>query len=273
MNILVVGFGHFAGVVASCLAQRGHGIWQTDEEPPLIREGQKRAEDEPGYVPVAYSLFENGPDVVWVAYDCPLDANGLPVIDEILARIMRWHEHFPVGVPFVVSCQWPVGTMATLERLCEGRTFIYVMENVRVGHAIQDFQNPDTIVIGTRRPIPEDLQNMLAGFTGDIFGISPESAEMVKHTTNAFMALQIAFINEIAQLSERVGANPLDVAEGLMSDWRVNGNAPLHPGGPFGGGSLSRDVKVLERLTLEHDVYAPLLQFIHTSNDARTVKA
>ncbi len=94
--------------------------------------------------------------------------------------------------------------------------------------------------------------------------MSIESAEMAKHTTNAFMALQIAFANEIAAICQTVQASPDDVLAGLMTDARVSPLAPLKPGKPFGGGSLQRDLLVLEGLT-----DAPIIHAIRQSNDSR----
>lgn len=266
MNITVVGFGHFAGVVASCLAEQGHGVWQRDEPPDLIREGQRRPESEPGYVP--YVPMQAPPDLVWVAYDCPLDADGAPVVDEILNRIERLHVEIPPRVPFLVSCQWPVGTLAALERRCQNRDFYYVLENVRVGKAITDFRHQTAIIVGSRQPLRfSERELVLKPFADTIVKLSPESAEMAKHATNAFMALQVAFANEIAKVCAHVGADSDGVMGAVKMDGRVSPRAPLMPGAPFGGGSLQRDLLILERLIVQHRIDAPILLNIRASNE------
>lgn len=269
MNILVVGMGHFAGVVASCLYQRGFAIKRTDKSPFLYREGQRLAEDEPGYSapPIGGWSADGRCDLVWIAYDCPLDSQGYPLTDEIVSRIREFHREWPIQVPCIVSCQWPVGTLARIESLCPDRRFVYVMENVRVGQAITDFLNQSTTIVGTRGPLPGVVRELLSGLSPMLIEMSPESAEMTKHTTNAFMALQIAFINEIAEICEQVDANPHEVAMGLMSDRRVSAHAPLQPGRPFGGGSLQRDLMVVEQLVGDVTDRAPILTAIRMSND------
>ncbi len=266
MNITVVGMGHFAGVVASCLAEKGHAVRQVDTEPFLLREGQKRAENEPGWMaweqaPISTSTL---PDLVWIAYDVPLDASGAPVVTGVLARLDYWHVWAPHWAPFLISCQWPVGTMRQVQARCKGRKLFYVMENVRVGKAIQDFRRQTFLAIGTDELVPPAIVDLLRPFTDCLLVMKPESAELAKHTVNAFMALQIAFINEIADLASQVGASATDISRVLLSDARVSPQAPLHAGRPFGGGSLKRDLKVLEQLTT-----APIIRAILPSNESR----
>lgn len=266
MNITVIGYGHFAKIVAMGLCEHGHTVCQDDESPYLLREGHDRPE--PGYVVYPMRGLGIWPHVVWIAYDAPLDAQGAPVVEEILARIQRLHARYPSSVPFLVSCQWPVGTFRTVEALCPGRPLAYVLENVRVGHAVEDFRHPAAIIVGTRTLKFSDL-SWLAVFTNSLQIITPESAEMAKHTLNAFLALQIAFINEIDTLCALVGADAREVSRALVSDTRVSPGAPLLPGPPFGGGSLKRDVRVLEALCQAHGIsyYTPILAAILPSNE------
>ncbi len=263
MNITVVGMGHFAGVVAFCLVEQSHLVHQRDVEPFLMRQGQKLAEDELGWRP--WKMFGTvSQHLVWIAYDVPLDAQGAPVVTEVLERLDHWHDLYGRDVPFLISCQWPVGTMRQVQARCKGRKLFYVMENVRVGKAIQDFRRQTFLAIGTDELVPPAIVDLLRPFTDCLLVMKPESAELAKHTVNAFMALQIAFINEIARVAQDVGASADDVSRVLLSDARVSPQAPLHHGRPFGGGSLKRDLKVLEQLT-----HAPILNAILASNESR----
>jgi len=262
VNITVIGWGHFAGVVAQSLDWRGHNIWQQDESPHLRRIGQKEIQDEPGYRP--YHPKDFPPDVVWIAYDCPLDETGFPITSEIEARIARVHERYGEGVPFFVSCQWPVGTMKRVAALCPGRELVYVLENVRVGKALQDFADNPLTAVGAARDLSHDAKWLLDELDPSVTLMSWESAELSKHALNAFMALQIAFVNELADVAEYVDADHLDISRALLADPRVSPFAPLHAGAPFGGGSLQRDLLVLEKLSA-----APILNAIRASNDSR----
>lgn len=280
MKIGVIGFGHFAGVVAACLADKRHIIAQFDYVPALRRADQRLAVDEPGWKGLYAAWCHNWKqcettitlkhqDLLWIAYDVPLDENGSPVVDEILSRIHRLHGELPTAIPFLVSCQWPVGTTRKIAAQCEGREFVYVMENVRVGKAIADFQANPLPAIGAA-DIPQGVvwDFIKSIQTKDAWCGSWESIELAKHTTNAFMALQIAFINEIGRIADAVGAEKADVSRALMSDARVSPHAPLKPGGPFGGGSLKRDLLVLEQVGEDHKLVTPIIDSILMSNEA-----
>lgn len=275
MKIGVIGFGHFAGIVALCLDQKGHTIIQSDEQPYLVRADQRQAAEELGYVDgllkaniqqfAAFTCLTTC-ELLWIAYDVPLDERGAPVIDEILMRIQRLDTALPKTIPFLVSCQWPVGTTRKIAALCDGREFVYVLENVRAGKAIADFQAQPFPLIGQIAPLSRPVCDLVGSLHQNPALMLWESAEMAKHTLNAFMALQIAFINEIARICEAVGANPDDVSRALLSDPRVSPQAYLKPGPPFGGGSLKRDLLVLQQLRYDHALTLPILDAILESN-------
>ncbi len=272
MNICVIGFGHFASVVAAVLAKRRHLVMQSDETPHLLRVNQLRVDQEPGYTDLAGTMRARGRlvetlpsvDLYWIAYDVPLDPQGAPEIREVARRILLLDRCASKTVPFVVSCQWPVGTLAKLEAECSGRTFIYVLENVRAGKAVADFDHQHALIVGARQPLLPAVEDVLHSVCDDLLMMSPESAELSKHALNAFLALQIAFVNEIAEIARTVDAEPGDITKALLSDPRVSPLAPLHAGAPFGGGSLQRDLFVLERLS-----DAPIIHAIRASNDSR----
>ncbi len=277
MKICVVGFGHFAQIIGACLRQKGHGILQTDYEPFLKRADQREARDEPGWEAMAFPAIppetedftRAGADLCWIAYDVPLDAAGAPVTTEILARIRRTDDEVPKSIPFLVSCQWPVGTTRTIAAQCPGREFVYVMENVRAGKAIEDFRSRPLPVVGVVGGHPYAISDIALAFITDLFGpplMLWESAEFAKHSLNAFLALQIAFVNELARIAPH-DVNMADVTRVLKSDPRVSPLAPLTAGPAFGGGSLKRDLLVLE--TLKPEAPTPIIDAILVSNDRR----
>jgi UDPglucose 6-dehydrogenase len=108
---------------------------------------------------------------------------------------------------------------------------------------------------------------MLAPLGAPLVWMRPESAEMVKHALNSFLALSVAYINEIATLSEMVGADAQEVAAGLKSDPRIGARAYLGPGGPFAGGTLARDVVTLSQLGITQHLPLALIPAIKESND------
>ncbi len=270
MRISVIGHGHFGGVVAQGLTQKGHHVRAFDFMPPLLREDQKRSDEERGwslnYHTSAVTVPAADADLFWIAYDVPLDATGAPVVDEILSRIRRLHGEVPITIPFLVSCQWPVGTMRVIAHDCPGREFVYVMENVRAGKAIADFDADPIPAIGAASLPKGVVWNFIRSLATvkEPWCSSWETIEFAKHSLNAFIALQIAFANELARLAPP-DVNMADVTRVLRSDARVSPSAPLLAGAPFGGGSLKRDLLVLSELS--PSTYTPILMSILPSNE------
>jgi UDPglucose 6-dehydrogenase len=270
MRISVIGYGHFAGVVSHGLTQRGYHVTAFDFVPPLLRPDQKRSDEEPGwsltYDISAVTVPAADADLFWIAYDVPLTDAGAPNVTEILARIRRLHPLVAPHVPFLVSCQWPVGTMRVLAHECPGREFVYVMENVRVGKAIEDFARdpiPSLGLIALPKGVVWQFIKSLATVK-EPWCSAWETIEFAKHAMNAFLALQIAFANELARLAP-MGVDMADVTRVLRSDPRVSPKAPLLAGAPFGGGSLKRDLLVLD--TLKPSAFTPIIASILTSNE------
>lgn len=204
-------------------------------------------------------------EIFWVCIDMPVSEDDKSHVDAFAAELDHALAPVPDSAIVLISTQIPVGTTAALERTYPQRRFATQPENIRIAHAVADLQSQNRIVVGTRHgsDIPL-LTNLFKNFTtGTIHVFSPESAEMVKHALNAFLAMEIVFANEIADICGEVGADPEHVSLGFRSDRRV-GDGPLKPGGPYRGGTLGRDVVVLNK----HGA-GPLLKGIKASNDAR----
>lgn len=270
MTVTVVGLGHFANTAATALALKGYSVDQFDLEPPLVREGQMEREPNWPAVHIARVSAATG-NVVWIAYDTPLDASGRGAVGLVTARIGDVCTTLEAGTTVLLSSQWPVGTTASIAAKFPDLVFLYVVENVRVGHALDDFLHQSRIVIGAPQTIEtwrvEQVEGLLCFVTKHVEWMSVESAEMSKHALNAFLALQIAFINEVDTLGKRYGAEGGDVARALLGDDRVSPQAYLKPGRPFGGGSLQRDLITLNELAADAKIQTPVLSAIIPSND------
>jgi UDPglucose 6-dehydrogenase len=141
-------------------------------------------------------------------------------------------------------------------------------ENLRLGSAVSDFLHPDRLIVGVRCAADRQLlSGLLSPIARSIEWMSVESAEMTKHAINAFLATSIAFANEIAAVCESVGADATEVERGLKSERRIGPGAYLSPGGAFSGGTLARDVTILSRTSLQHEVATPLLAAVLPSNN------
>src|SRR5262249_23180538 len=152
-------------------------------------------------------------------------------------RAQRCLSFLKDGATLLVSSQVPVGFTKELARQyscvpagkpSDSRTvhFAYSPENLRLGRAVECFNNPERIVVGTDSDAARtSIQSMFQPFTSNLIWMSPASAEMTKHAINAYLGLSITFINEIASLCETVGADAREVEQGLKTEKRIGPNA------------------------------------------------
>jgi UDPglucose 6-dehydrogenase len=207
-------------------------------------------------------------DVLWLGYDTPVNENDESDVDFVLGNLRRALPHLPPGALVLISAQLPVGTCRKLEAEFPQFHFAYSPENLRLGRAIDAFEKAERVVVGVRNETSKPvLEKLFAPFTSQVLFMRPESAEMVKHALNSFLALSITFINEVARLGEHVGADAREVSAGLKSEPRIGPRAYLVPGGPFAGGTLARDVVTLTRLAGATGEKISLIPAIKQSND------
>jgi UDPglucose 6-dehydrogenase len=143
---------------------------------------------------------------------------------------------------------------------------------LKEGAAIDDFTRPDRVVVGVRRPeVAELLHALYAPFLRTehpFLAMSPESSEMTKYVANAMLATKISFINEMAILSERMGADINDVRRGIGHDARI-GFSFLFPGAGYGGSCFPKDVRALAAMAKSHNVLPRLLEAVDAVNEAQ----
>jgi UDPglucose 6-dehydrogenase len=207
-------------------------------------------------------------EVLWVTYDTPVNDADESDSAYVLERLRHALEHLPAGVLVLISSQLPVGTCAELERRFPQFHFACSPENLRLGQALGAFEKAERAVVGIRSDTKRSLlENLFAPFTSRVIFMRTESAEMVKHALNSFLAVSITFINEVARLCEHVGADAAEVSLGLKSEPRIGPRAYLGAGGPFAGGTLARDVVTLRTLGQEFDEPLAVIPAIKESND------
>lgn len=160
----------------------------------------------------------------------------------------------------VVSCPVKPGTMAELEEKYPRLTFAYAPENVRLAHAEEDFLHQDRIICGVRKPDPR-LDALFAPFTKNLLYTSIETAEMVKHALNGFLAVSVAYANELGQMCKKTGADMNHVTHALRTDPRIGMKAYLEAGRPYGS-HLEREINNL--LSIGE---TPLISAAKRSND------
>jgi UDPglucose 6-dehydrogenase len=288
MKIAVAGLWHLGSVVAACLAQAGFDVIGIDDaaivaglaaghaplfEPGLdallaagIAAGRLRFSAEASGV-------LHGADLLWVTYDTPVDDDDRADIEFVVARAAAFLPMLRDGATVLLSSQLLVGTTRRLRDLFSreypGRQlcFAYCPENLRLGKAISAFVAAERIVVGCDSAAARaNLAPLFERLGNPVIWMGLESAEMVKHTINAFLAVSVAFINEIAVICEQVGADAGDVESGIRSEPRIGRRAYVTPGGAFGGGTLARDVGFLAELAASRGLAAPLIGQILPSN-------
>jgi UDPglucose 6-dehydrogenase len=283
MNITVLGLWHLGSVTAACCA-RHFNVAGLEFDDAVVRglQAGKAPLHEPGLNElIAAGLAGNslrftgdaaagcaGAEVLWVCYDTPVNEDDESDTRFVLERVRRALVHLPAGALVLISSQLPVGTTRGLEREFPQFHFAVSPENLRLGKAIDAFEKAERAVVGVRTEAKRTvLEELFRPFTPQVLFMRTESAEMVKHALNSFLAVSITFINEIARLCEHTGADAKEVAAGLKSEPRIGQKAYLGPGGPFAGGTLARDVVTLTKLAAQAGETISVIPAIKQSND------
>jgi UDPglucose 6-dehydrogenase len=283
MNVTVLGLWHLGCVTAACCARQFQVVGLDFDEANIARLDSGQAPlFEPGLNElIAAGLaakklsFTTDPkiacaraDVLWLCYDTPVNENDESDVEFVLANLRRALPHLPKGALVLISAQLPVGTCRELEAEFPQFHFACSPENLRLGRAIDAFEKAGRVIVGIRDDAEKALlEKLFTPFTPQILFMRTESAEMVKHALNSFLALSITFINEIARLGEHVGADAREVSAGLKSEPRIGPKAYLGPGGPFAGGTLARDVVTLTRLAAAKNEKISIIPAITQSNN------
>jgi UDPglucose 6-dehydrogenase len=243
MKITILGHGHLAYITAACMEQF-HKV--------NVDSGKVGNED-----------------LIWVCYDTPVNENGEPCSKSISPALSYILPYAKKGTQVLVSTQVPVGTCSCWQKLYPDLIFSCSPENLRRGHAINDFLNAERIIVGCGMDSSISVMtDLFSPLNRPIIFMSIESAEMVKHALNSFLALSISFINEIAKVCDAVGANSTDVSRGLQSDKRIGDLAYLKPGGPYTNDTLGREVFTLINIDNALGLGLNLIPAIKKSNDA-----
>jgi UDPglucose 6-dehydrogenase len=283
MKIVVLGLWHLGCVTAACAA-KFKSVMGLDFDPVVVAQLQKGKPPlfEPGLEELIADGLQNKQltfsgdpsfacpqaDLLWVCYDTPVDDNDVGNLEPVIGGIDRCVPHLRPGTLILVSSQIPAGTCRALEARFPDHRFAVSPENLRLGKSLSIFTNADRIILGVRRESDaRELEPLLANFTQNLIVVRTESAEMIKHAINSFLASSIVFMNEISRICEHVGADAKEVERGLKSEPRIGPGAYLSPGGPFAGGTLARDVVALTKIGQEKGEPLVLVPAIKLSND------
>jgi UDPglucose 6-dehydrogenase len=277
----VIGVGWVGLVTAACFAELGHVVWARDIVPEKIQ-SLSRGEvpiHEPGLPELVGKNAErlhfttDMADVLeharllFVCVDTPPTYSGdadLSRVDTVLAELGGSDEH-----ALVMKSTVPVGTGRSIQRRRPGTGYVSNPEFLKEGSAVGDFMKPDRVVVGadeTSRHYADRVAELYAPLDAPVVTTDVASAEMIKLASNAFLATKISFINEIANVSEELGADVTEVARGMGLDDRI-GPKFLQAGIGYGGSCFPKDVQALKQLAGNTGYHFQLLTSVIEVNE------
>ena len=299
MKLTIIGGGYVGLVSAACFSHIGHEVLVVEKVPEkveLLRKGIS-----PIYEPGLEELLKEGlskgsldftsdiregikfSEVIFICVGTPSLPDGsadMSYVEEVARLIAKYMD----GYKLVVNKSTvPVGTHKRVERtirlyLKDKEIDFDVASNpefLREGHAVKDFLEPDRIVIGVSSERAEGiLREIYKPITDKGYPLlvtTPPTAEIIKYASNTFLATKISFINMIADLCEKVGANVEEVAEGMGYDKRI-GREFLRAGIGWGGSCLPKDIKAFIKTLEEYGVNAGILRGALSVNEERVSK-
>ena len=295
MRIAMIGTGYVGLVSGACIADFGHQVTCIDKDLTKIAALERGAIPiyEPGLHDLVRSNVEQGrlsfataltepvrtADAVFIAVGTPSRrGDGHADLTYVYEAAREIAAALTGSTVVITKSTVPVGTGDEVERIIhELRPDINVAvvsnpEFLREGAAIHDFKHPDRIVVGTQdehaKKVMADIYRPLNLNQTPILYTARRTAELIKYAANAFLATKITFINEIADLCEKAGADVQEVARGIGLDNRI-GSKFLHAGPGFGGSCFPKDVRALIKTAQDHEVPLRILEAVAAVNETR----
>jgi UDPglucose 6-dehydrogenase len=299
MRIAMIGTGYVGLVSGVCFSDFGHDVICVDKiaakvetlraggvpiyEPGL--EDMQRRNVEAGRLSFTTDLSEavKGARAVFIGVGTPTRrGDGHADLTYVYAAAKELADVIDAGTVVVTKSTVPVGTNREVKRIIAGRLAeigrdiaFEVASNpefLREGAAIEDFMRPDRVVLGVETPEAEavmrEIYRPLSLREAPLMFTTLESAEIIKYAANAFLATKITFINEIADLCEKVGGDVKAVAKGIGMDGRI-GSKFLHAGPGYGGSCFPKDTSALARMGQDHASPMRIVETVIEVNDAR----
>ena len=298
MNITVIGSGYVGLVSGTCFAEMGNRVTCVDIDPDKIEKLNQGVIPifEPGLEQMVLKNVKNknlffttelsealqNSEIAFIAVGTPMGADGSADLQYVLAVAKSIGQTMQKRLIVVDKSTVPIGTAdkvkATIQKELDIRKsdlkfdVVSNPEFLKEGAAIADFMKPDRVVIGADSEYAFDVMKQLYSpffRTNDRFiTMDIRSAEMTKYAANAMLATKISFMNEIANICEKVGADANQVRIGIGSDKRI-GYSFIYPGAGYGGSCFPKDLKALTKIAKEHGYESKLISAVEEVNDAQ----
>lgn len=291
MKVAVIGSGYVGLVLGAGLAESGNDVVSADIDESKVARLQRGEIPiyEPGLEPLIERNLAAGrlryttdvpeavraSDVIFIAVGTPPDEDGSADLQHVLAVARTIGQSMNGEKVVVTKSTVPVGTADKVRTEIQAHTDlpVHVCSNpefLKEGAAVDDFMKPDRVVLGVDSEyageVLRDLYEPFVRSSGAILLMDVPSAEITKYAANAMLATRISFMNAIAQLCEKTGADVQAVRKGVGSDARI-GSAFLYPGVGYGGSCFPKDVKALARTMAELGADASILQAVEDVNE------
>jgi UDPglucose 6-dehydrogenase len=289
-SICLAGIWHQGAVLAACFADMGHDVRVVAGSDVVAGLSSSRAPVREPLLPALLRrtlksgrlrLFTDfadgldGADFAYIALDVPVLDDDSPDLEPVYELAEQIGTSLRGDAVLCVTAQVPVGTTADLGRVVRDRAgsmlldVAYVPEFLRVGDAVRSFRHADRIVIGAAPATAARVAALYRPLGRPLVLTDVLTAELAKHASNAFLATSISFINEIADISRHVGANVDEVAAIMKLDRRIGRHAFLDAGLGYGGGTLAREIRTLQRLGADNGVATTLADAVDAVNGDR----
>ena len=298
MNLTIIGTGYVGLVSGTCFAEMGNKVTCVDIDPIKIEKLNKGIIPifEPGLetmvlknVKIANLFFTTklhealkNSDIAFIAVGTPMGDDGSADLQYVLAVAKSIGQSMQKRLIVVDKSTVPIGTAdkvkATIQKELDVRNsdlqfdVVSNPEFLKEGAAISDFMKPDRVVIGTDSDYASEKMKQLyhpfCMISDRFIAMDIRSAEMTKYAANAMLATKISFMNEIANICEKVGADANQVRIGIGSDQRI-GYSFIYPGVGYGGSCFPKDVKALTKIAKENGYTVQLITAVEEVNDAQ----
>jgi len=298
MRISIIGTGYVGLVTGACMAQVGNSVFCVDVDRDKIEKLKRGIIPiyEPGLEPIVVENSRlgalkfttdikkavNNSDICCIAVGTPMGEDGGADLQHVLQAARDIGRHMTHYLVIVNKSTVPVGTAdevqeAVRDELNKRKTDIPfdVVSNpefLKEGAAVEDFMRPDRVIVGAdNQRALEKIKELYAPFTRSherFISMDVKSAEMTKYAANAMLATKISYMNEIANICEKVGADINKVRVGIGSDSRI-GYSFIYPGCGYGGSCFPKDVRALERLATENKYTPKMLKAVQEINESQ----